>query len=107
MWVVESGGRLYLWTGSQTGKVKRIRNNPEVTLAPCTRRGQVTGGAVPARARILAMSEQPQLWASFPAKYGWTLRLIIAAERISERLRIGPFHKQGNRIYVELTVGTS
>ena len=104
MWVVESDGLLYLWTGSQTGKVKRIRNNPEVTLAPCTRGGRVTGVAVPATARILPMGERPQLWPAFPAKYGWTLRLIIIAERISEVLRIGPFHKQGERIYIELTV---
>lgn len=64
----------------------------------------MTGAAVPATARILAMNERPQLWPAFPAKYGWTLRLIITAERISELLRIGPFHKQGERIYVELTV---
>ena len=106
MWVVGSAGHLYLWTGSQTGKVKRIRNNPAVTLAPCTRTGRMTGSAVPATARLLATSERPDLWPSFPAKYGWTLRLILAAERISERLRIGPFHKQGERIYVELTVAT-
>lgn len=105
MWVVESAGHLYLWTGSNTGKVKRIRNNPAVTLAPCTRRGTVTGPAVPATARVLPMSELPHLWASFPAKYGWALRLIVVAERVSGLLRIGPFHRQGERIYVELAVG--
>jgi PPOX class probable F420-dependent enzyme len=27
-WVVAAAGHLYVWTGSQTGKVKRIRNKP-------------------------------------------------------------------------------
>jgi hypothetical protein len=35
--------------GSGTGKAKRIRNNPDVTLAACTARGAVTGPAVRAR----------------------------------------------------------
>ncbi len=40
------------------GKVKRIRNNPEVTIAPCTARGRPTGPATPARARILSGGEE-------------------------------------------------
>lgn len=103
MWVVESDGHLYIWTGDRTGKVKRIRNNPKVTLAPCTRTGKLTGDPMPAVARIVATSELPHLWRLFPAKYGWQLRLILTLERVSALLRIGPFHKQGERVYVELS----
>jgi uncharacterized protein len=35
VWVVAEGGRLYVWTGAQTGKAKRIRHHPAVTVAPC------------------------------------------------------------------------
>ena len=34
-------------------KVKRIRNEPRIELAPCTPRGRPTGPAVPATARRL------------------------------------------------------
>ena len=43
LWIVADGDHLYVWTGSQTGKVKRVRNNPAVTIAPATRRGKPTG----------------------------------------------------------------
>ena len=35
---------LYIYTIADTGKVKRIRNNPRVRIAPCDMRGNVTGG---------------------------------------------------------------
>ncbi len=34
VWFARLGENLYVVTGRNTGKVKRIRNNPDVTLAP-------------------------------------------------------------------------
>jgi uncharacterized protein len=45
---------LYIYTIGETGKVKRIRNNPRVRVAPCDMRGNVTGEFVEARAEILS-----------------------------------------------------
>jgi len=45
---------LYIYTIGETGKVKRIRNNPRVRIAPCDMRGNVTGEFVEARAEILS-----------------------------------------------------
>src|SRR4029453_9342335 len=42
----------YIYSEADAGKVKRIRNNPKVRLAPCTMRGQVCGGWIDGRARI-------------------------------------------------------
>ena len=104
VWVVAFDDHLYAWTGSQTGKVKRIRNNPAVVLAPCTRRGTVTGPAVPAQAVVVPVGERPQIWPFFTAKYGLGLRTVLTAERILGFLRFGPFHKQGDRIFLEMPV---
>jgi PPOX class probable F420-dependent enzyme len=104
VWVVVAAGLLYVWTGSQTGKAKRIRNNPGVTLAPCTRRGTVTGAAVPAQAVIVSVGERPEIWRLFAAKYGLELRAIVAAERLVGLLRLGRSRRQSERIYVELAV---
>jgi len=54
IWFAESEpGVYYAYSEAQAGKVKRIRNNPKVRIAPCTARGKVTGEWVEARARIV------------------------------------------------------
>lgn len=47
------GDRAFFRTWSTAGKTKRIRNNPEVEVAPSTLRGKPTGLPVRARARRL------------------------------------------------------
>jgi PPOX class probable F420-dependent enzyme len=46
-------GRAYVRTYDKAGKIKRVRNNPEVEVAPCKPSGKPTGPAIHARARIL------------------------------------------------------
>ena len=57
---VASHGKLYFMTSSQTWKVKRITNNPRVTLAPCTGRGKQLGPAIEGQARHLYGDEAKQ-----------------------------------------------
>jgi PPOX class probable F420-dependent enzyme len=102
VWVVARGGRLYVWTGAQTGKVRRIRGNPDVTLAACTARGTVTGPPRHAQAAIVLGRERPDVWDQFLAKYGLQLRAILLAERISRLLRRRPAQPD-DRVYLELT----
>jgi hypothetical protein len=45
---------LYIYTLENTGKIKRIRNNPRVRIAPCDARGNLKGEWVEARARLLS-----------------------------------------------------
>lgn len=52
-----SAAKLYAYTIGVSGKVKRIRNNPRVRIAPCTMRGEVLGDWVEARAEIVADEE--------------------------------------------------
>jgi len=53
VWFGEDDGKLYVMTRSDMGKTKRIRNNAQVKVAPCTIRGKVTGAEVAATARLL------------------------------------------------------
>jgi PPOX class probable F420-dependent enzyme len=49
VWVVPvSDGRLGVWTASESGKVKRLRHDPRVSVQPCNARGQVGAGTEPA-----------------------------------------------------------
>lgn len=49
--------RLYVYTIGVSGKVKRIRNNPRVKIAPCDMRGKVLGDWVDAQAQIVIGEE--------------------------------------------------
>jgi PPOX class probable F420-dependent enzyme len=52
-----NGAKLYVYTIGVSGKVKRIRNNPRVKIAPCDMRGRVLGEWVEARVTILTGEE--------------------------------------------------
>ena len=47
----------YFRTWSTSGKMKRIRNNPEVEVAPSTALGRATGPAIRGRVRVLKDAE--------------------------------------------------
>jgi PPOX class probable F420-dependent enzyme len=49
--------KAYFTTWSTTGKIKRIANNPQVTLSACTRGGKPIGPSVAGVARRLAGDE--------------------------------------------------
>jgi len=49
--------KLYVYTIGVSGKVKRIRNNPRVKMAPCDMRGRVLGEWVEARVAIVTSEE--------------------------------------------------
>ena len=43
VWFTVEGGKVCFHTPVKSGKVKRLRRNPYVRLAPCTRTGKVIG----------------------------------------------------------------
>jgi len=55
--LASSGAKLYLYTIGVSGKVKRVRNNARVKIAPCDMRGRVLGEWVEARAEIVTGEE--------------------------------------------------
>ena len=89
VWFAEDTGKLYVMTGSHLGKYKRIRNNPRVTIAPCTIRGKVTGPEFPAAARILPPAEFKRVRELINAKY-WLARLPLIWGRTDVYLEITP-----------------
>lgn len=74
MFAVESG-KLYVQTGTKTGKFKRIRRSPKVQLAPCTMRGKIVGPTIEAVARILPANEEALAKSALKPSYGWMMRL--------------------------------
>ena len=69
VWFGEDTDKLYVMTRSDMGKTKRVRSNPQVTVAPCTIRGKVTGPEVAALARILPTEEHARARQTINRKY--------------------------------------
>jgi len=70
VWVAEDNGILYIYSLVDAGKVKRIRNNPRVRVAPCDMRGKLKGDWVEGRARILGAREAAHGHMLLDKKYG-------------------------------------
>jgi hypothetical protein len=76
VWFAEEKGKLYVVTGRNLGKVKRIRNNPRVLVEPCDRMGKTLGPFVEAEARILPDEESQRADELLTRKYTWQKRLF-------------------------------
>jgi PPOX class probable F420-dependent enzyme len=50
VWFAQAGETIYIQTVANSGKVKRIRNNGRVNIAPCKMDGKLVGTWVPAQA---------------------------------------------------------
>ena len=78
--IAVEGDRAFLRTWDATWKLKRIRNTPEVEVAPSTFRGVPTGPAIPARARILdgdeAVAAGRALAHKYPVMHGVLVPLV-------------------------------
>jgi len=68
---VEGQSVFYIYAAPDSGKVKRIRNNAKVRIAPCDFRGNLRGAWVDARARICDGPEAARGQELLRHKYGW------------------------------------
>jgi len=87
VWFGEKDGKMYVMARPDSGKVKRIRNNPQVRIAPSTIRGRVTGPEFSAKARILPQSAWADARKLINQKY-WMARI--------------PFLWSKDNVYLEL-----
>ena len=71
VWFAESKGTIYVGTGVNAGKLKRIRHTERVALAACTMSGKVTGSEIEGKARVVSEpQEMSEAEAALSKKYG-------------------------------------
>src|SRR5215469_8433447 len=70
VWFAAAGGKLYVFTGSESGKVRRLRRSSRARIAPSDARGLVRG----------------EWHEALRSKYGWQMWLADALARLSGRL---------------------
>ncbi|TBR21686.1 MAG: PPOX class F420-dependent oxidoreductase [Candidatus Nitrosotenuis sp.] len=78
VWFVVHNDTIYIITTKETGKVKRIRNNQAVRVAPCGFRGEIKGEWVSGTARFAEKDESEKALALRKKKYGLQARLVGA-----------------------------
>lgn len=86
VWFVESGGTIYVYSLADAWKVKRVRNNPHVRIAPCDIRGKLKGEWVDAEAHIVASEgEAKTAHHLLEKKYGWMKKIGALWSRLRKR----------------------
>jgi PPOX class probable F420-dependent enzyme len=83
-----SGAKLFAYTIGVSGKVKRVRNNPRVRIAPCDMKGRVLGDWVDARAEIVTGEEAARGMDLLNKKYFPWKQLLGFFASFSRRERI-------------------
>ena len=80
VWIVPvSGGRLGFYTTMGTGKTKRLKRDPRVTMQPCGRRGEVAPGTAVTEGTAVMVQSGPDFDAvqrDVKANYGWEWHLM-------------------------------
>jgi uncharacterized protein len=82
VWFAQDGDTVYVTTARASGKVKRIRNNPGVEVAPSNATGKQKGVGFKGIARVLPSEEEGRAAALLQEKYSLVLRLFEGLWRL-------------------------
>jgi uncharacterized protein len=97
VWMAPVDGRHFVFSSRETGKVKRIRNNPAVRLAVCDLRGVVKSDWLEAAARLVADDPATEALAyrALRHRYRWQMSLLDGMSWLT-----GRYHR---RVIIEIT----
>jgi PPOX class probable F420-dependent enzyme len=95
VWAAQADGRFYVRSERTAGKIKRLRNDPRVLIAPCTVRGKPLGAPLEATASVVAEERERLAEQALVHRYGLGRALF---ESMFDRLRI-------DMCYLEITPG--
>ena len=77
VWIVAVGAVSYVYSIGESGKVKRLRNNPHARMAACSIRGELRGDWVDVSGSFVQDAQlKQQVFTEFRRKYG--VQIIIA-----------------------------
>jgi PPOX class probable F420-dependent enzyme len=92
-------------TDSESYKVKRLRNNPSVSIAACDSRGKLRSEAIPAEAEELPATERKRIERMLLRKYPVGLAVEVAFLRPVHALAgaLGRGRKRGSPLFFAIT----
>jgi len=87
VWFALREGRLYVFTDGTSGKVKRLRANPRIRIAPCDVRGKLKGDWGEGQGRIIDEPAAVEAaYAVLRRKYGLQMRVTDFISRLAGRI---------------------
>ena len=87
VWFAEVEGRLVVFTDGTSYKVKRLRRNTKVRVAPCGVRGDVKGPWHEGTAELVTdRAFEKKIYDALIAKYGWQMRLLNVVSTLGGRI---------------------
>lgn len=91
VWAVSDGRRLFALTDLHSAKIRRIRRNPHVLVAPCRVNGKLRSEPLAARAEVLtATPELERVQHLLVERYKVSYRLVMLFYRLGRSLRGRP-----------------
>jgi PPOX class probable F420-dependent enzyme len=97
VWAAPLDGRLVVFTDGTSYKVKRLRRDPRIRVAPCDVRGNLKGDWRDGTGRVLEdAGEKARAMAALRRKYGWQIRVLDVFSWIGRRI--------GRRAILELSI---
>ena len=100
VWFAEEDGVFYIFSASDAGKVKRLRNSPHSRIAACTVTCRVTGGWVETQAEVLSdKADCREALAALRRKYGWQMLMTDFLSTLTGKMK--------RRAYIRATPVTS
>jgi PPOX class probable F420-dependent enzyme len=93
VWFGIADGKVYFRSEERVAKIKRIRANDRVLIAPCDNRGKPLGEAVDGRARVLPPEDEHHAESAIQSNFGLGRRIYEGVA-----MNLGP-----KGVYVEVT----
>ena len=82
IWFIIYQDLIYFRTDAKSGKIKRIRNNPHVRIAPCDIRGNVKGNWFDGKVKFADSTESSIVFSMIDKKYGFGATLVRIFNKI-------------------------
>ena len=79
---------MFAFTDLHSAKIRRIRRNPQILVAPCRVDGKLRGEPLPASAEVLTRpAELERVQTLLLARYKISYRVVMLFYRLGRRLR--------------------
>jgi PPOX class probable F420-dependent enzyme len=88
LWFVQMDGLLYVRTPENSGKVKRLRNNPRVRVVASDAVGKPEANWMEGTAQFVGSDQAHRVNELLKEKYGWQKALIDFGSRLRKRTSV-------------------
>lgn len=88
LWFVSDGSRLLALTDLHSAKVRRIRRNPQILVAPCRANGKLLSEPIQAHVEVLIDTpDLERVQKLLMERYRLSYRVVMLVYRVARRLR--------------------